>query len=285
MSVPAILPAGSCEEALSIAGQIMAQDAGDNGAQQAPAATVPPPPNGLASNSNYALYDDCKDLVGLSATIDVTEDIVLQSATGPTMGLNFQLNAYADQAKSAWQQYVVGLIGSELHGKINNWKYMGPGSGKPLKPLCNYSFNMMSLPSNYIIPAGYQIAISLLSDEHNKINGMTVQIIDRKGVANVSATKMLHEIGMTGEDMAPITSFHLVLVGPAHRNHATFSSGAGSFTYSAPSGLIVLSELPTCVIHPNGTAESSNSVYGPLAAGPGPSPSITQSFGVALQAK
>lgn len=261
----------------------MAQDAGDNGAQQAPASTVPPPARGLASNWNYALFDHCKVLVGLSATIHVTEAIVLQSATGPTMGFNFQLNAYANEAKSAWQQYVVGLIGSELHGKINNWKYMDPGSNRSLQPLCNYSFNLMLLPHKYIIPAWNQINISLLSDVHNKINGMTIRIIDGKGVDKLSVTIMLDEIGMTGEDMVPITSFHLILVGPASGNHAVFSSGAGSFTYSAPSGLTVLSELPRCVVHRNGTAESSNSVYGPLAKGP--SPRITQPFGVVHRVK
>jgi hypothetical protein len=267
----------------------MAQGAGGSGVQheapgtQTPVSTVLPPRGGLASNSNYALYDQCNFLVGLSATIDVSDDIVLQSATGSTMGFNFQLNAYAHQANSAWQQYVVGLIDSELHGKVNNWKYVGTGE-RPLQKLCDYSFNLASLRKEYVIPAGHQFIVSLLSDAISNINGMTVRIIDGKGAAVAGFTQLLLDIpGMTQCDLAPITAFHLVLVGPAGGNHAVFASGAGSFTYSAPSGLTVLSELPNCVVPRNGTAESSNSLYGPLAAGP--SPSITQSFGVAQRVR
>jgi hypothetical protein len=248
---------------------------------QAPASTVPPPrPGGLASNSNYALFDQCNPLVGISVAIDVTEDIVLQSATGPVMGFNFQLNAYADRDRSAWQQYVVGLIDSELHGKVNNWKYNGTKPGKrPLKELCNYSFNLVSVPTENVIPAGYQIAISLLSDRTSKINGMTVLITDGNGVVIVDFTQLLLDIPrMKKSHLAPVTAFHMVLVGPAGGYNAVFSSGAGSFTYSALSGLSARSQLPPCVVHRNGTGETSNSVYGALAVGS--SPSITQSFRV-----
>jgi hypothetical protein len=247
---------------------------------QAEVSTVPPPrPGGLASNSNYALCDQCNPLVGVSAKIEVSEDIVLQSATGPKMGFNFQLNAYADQSIGAWQQYVVGLIGSELHGKVNNWTYTGTEPGeKPLTKICNHKFDLITLPNANVIPAGYQIVISLLNDHEKKINGMAVRIVDPVRETIFHREQLLRRIGVALQDMAPITAFHLVLVGPAHGNQAVFSSGAGSFTYSAPSGLTVHSQLPKCVAHRNGTAEKSNGLYGTLAAGP--SPQITQTFGV-----
>lgn len=66
--------------------------------------TVPPPPSGLGSNSNYYLYSGCNPIVDLTVTINVTEDIVCQSTssntppctpqgTTPDKGFGFQLNA------------------------------------------------------------------------------------------------------------------------------------------------------------------------------------------------
>ena len=88
-------------------------------------AAVPPPANGLWSNSNYAIDEGGQDLAGLSVTIAVTQGITCQSATGSTLGFTFQLNAYSDETQSAWQQYVVKADGNQLELHINNWAATG----------------------------------------------------------------------------------------------------------------------------------------------------------------
>jgi hypothetical protein len=239
--------------------------------------TVPPPKNGLGSNSNYALDDGCSDLVGLSVTITLTTDLVVASSTGPTVGCNLQLNCYSDQSNSAWQQYVAGLIGAELHGKINNWKSVG--SQSPLQSLCDYQFPLTSVPTADTIPAGYQIMMTLLNDSNNNITGAAWEVINSQGTTIANVTQMITSIpGMTEADLAPIVACELVLVGPAGGHNAVLSSGAGTFVYASGSPMTVLQGLPSCVAHANGTAETANSVYGALAAGP--ATPITQTFGV-----
>ena len=65
------------------------------GAQAAVSDPVPVPAAGLGGNSNYILASDCNSLINVSVTINVTEDIVWQSASGQTDGFGFQLNAYS----------------------------------------------------------------------------------------------------------------------------------------------------------------------------------------------
>jgi hypothetical protein len=116
---------------------------------------VPPPSSGLGSNSNYIFYSNCKPLLGLSVTIQVSEDIVCQSASGSTVGFGFQLNAYSPMNEtSAWQQYVVALFGSELIGAVDNWPLSGNN-------IINDSFNLASVPNAKTLPAGYQLGITL----------------------------------------------------------------------------------------------------------------------------
>ncbi len=80
------------------------------------------------------------------------------------------------------------------------------------------------------------------------------------------------------DQFAPICAFELNLVGPYNSDKAIFSSGAGTFTYAAATPLTVLGNIPACAPFQFGTAETSNSVYGDLDAGP--SNVITQTFSI-----
>ena len=76
---------------------------------------------------------------------------------------------------------------------------------------------------------------------------------------------------------APINAFQLNLVGPIEGASAVLSSGAGSFTYSAETPLTVEDLVPAvCTSVKWATAETANSHYGPLDAGP--SNLFTQTF-------
>jgi hypothetical protein len=85
-------------------------------------------------------------------------------------------------------------------------------------------------------------------------------------------------LGLSASQIAPINAFELDLVGPGDGANAVFSSGAGTFIYAAATPLAVQSCLPPCTGTTEGTAETSNSVYGNLDAGP--SIVITQTFSI-----
>jgi hypothetical protein len=117
--------------------------------------TVPPPPLGLGGFSNYYLYSNCNPIVDLSVTIDVTEDIVCESTSTPPKGFGFQLNAYSPAGEtSAFQQYVIFLVGRELMGAVDNWPLNGPN-------IIDNIFNLTSVPEAVTLPAGYQLKIIL----------------------------------------------------------------------------------------------------------------------------
>ena len=182
---------------------------------------------GFGSNSNQLLFNNCNPILGVSVTIDVTQDIVCAIATGSTNGFGFQLNAYSPMnEKSAWQQYVIALWGKEITGAVDNWPLQGAN-------IINDIFNMVSLPTAKI-PAGYQLTISLQNDSDNNINGATYVVVDDTGktVANIVKT-----LNVGKSDLAPIIAFELNLVGPVNSEGAVLSSGAGTITYQATTAL------------------------------------------------
>jgi hypothetical protein len=224
--------------------------------------------------TNYRLaLPGCGDLLRVAAVIDVTEDIVCK-ATNAANGFNFQLNCYSSQANSAWQQYIVGLLGADLHAKIDNFRSTGPHV--PMKPIAQQQFSLLSLP-DLTLPKGYRITISLLNDASNNVDGVDFTIA-KQGATVAQKRVMLSEVGLKPAQLAPIVALELVLVGPAGGHTAVLKSGAGTFAYSAAAPMTAGAALPDCVAHRNGTAEQANTVYGPLPAQPGAS--FTQTFSV-----
>jgi hypothetical protein len=129
--------------------------------------TVPPPPSGLGSSSNYYLYTNCNPIVDLSVTINVTEDIVCRSTSPgtppctpegvtPDKGFGFQLNANSPSGETvSIQQYVIALWGGELIGMVDNWP-----QGLAASTIDDY-FSLTSVPEALTLPAGYQLKIIL----------------------------------------------------------------------------------------------------------------------------
>ncbi len=147
-----------------------------------PMPSMPAPASALGSNSNYILYNNCNPLIGLSVTIDVTQDIVCQSASGSTVGFGFQLNAYSPKNEtSAWQQYVIALFGNI--GAVDNWPVTGAN-------IINDFFNLTSTPSSKL-PAGYKLVISLENDQNSNITGATYVVIDAGGTTQANVTLAL----------------------------------------------------------------------------------------------
>ena len=230
----------------------------------------------LGGRSNYrmALAEGCGAIAGLSVTIDVAQDIVCKQ-TNPQNGFNFQLNCYSDEARSAWQQYIVGLLDTDLHCKVQNFRSTNPN--QPMTSMVDQQFTMASL-QNLTLPAGFKITTALQYGAGDMVTGADFTVVRRSG-QTLQKRVMLADLGLKPAQMARIVAFELVLVGPHGGHTAALTSGGGTFAYAAAAPLAAGATLPDCVAHQNGTAEQSNSVYGPLPAHPGAS--FSQTFSVA----
>jgi hypothetical protein len=94
--------------------------------------------------------------------------------------------------------------------------------------------------------------------------------------------KVTHSLlGAPAKNLAPISAFELNLVGRASGESTVFSSGGGTFTYSASTPLTVLNAEPTCTESNYFTGEKANSVYGPMDSGP--SDSLVQYFSIGTE--
>lgn len=232
--------------------------------------TVPAPHAGLGSNSNYIFSADCNDIDGVKIKIHVTQDIVCQSASGPTTGFGFQLNAYCPRGgKCAYQQYVIAVFENKIVGAVDNWPVRGSN-------LVNDFFDLADTRNN-TIPAGYEIEMSLGYDSYHNICSAEYKITDNHGHVRADVTKTIAKVpGANGSDLAPLSAFELDLVGPVNGEKAVCSSGAGTISYYSNSALTVLDSEPSCTETACVTAETTDSVYDQLDQGP--SKSYTQSF-------
>ncbi len=147
-----------------------------NPAPPLPIPEVPPPKDGLGSNSNYILFSQCNPLTGLSVTIQVTQDIVFESASGAVNGFGFQLNAFSPlNEQSAFQQYVILLVYDFIfHDQLRGAVEIFPSSGDNL---IEDMFELISLPST-TIPAGYVLQISLQNDASNNVIAATYTVTE-----------------------------------------------------------------------------------------------------------
>jgi len=246
-----------------------------------------PPSGGLRSASNYVLYSDCNQLSGVSITIDVTEDLVAAPPTaGEQHGFSFQLNAWSPQNTAnpqdpewiVWQQYVIGVRPTSIVGAVNNWTAASLAGEQTIN---SPTLLLLAPPQPDMIPAGTQLTIALLTDQHGNVNGVTFA-----ATPGQSHTLMLTSLtktsggAVTSADLAPIVAIELNLVGPGDGKFANLISGAGTITYAASNSLEPLPSLPPCIAPSSsrGTGESSTSIYGELPSTP--STTFTQSFGI-----
>ena len=125
---------------------------------------VPPPSNGLGSNSNYFLNNNCNNLNGVATTIGVSTGIVASA------GFGFQLNAYSPQNETcAVQQYVIVVDTSgQMTCIVNNWQNASSA-------LINNWVALYKLPSA-TLPAGYQCSIALQNDSNGNVTAATYTV-------------------------------------------------------------------------------------------------------------
>jgi Stigma-specific protein, Stig1 len=222
---------------------------------------VAAPASGLGSNHNYRLSDafyPCRNIVGLSVSFLVTQDIV---PTNPN-GFSLQLNAYSPAGQvNAWQQYGFQITNNSIKGFINNWQSL-------TSPLIGNVFTLYSLPSN-VLSSGQILVVTLQNDAFGNVTGARYQVKNTAGVVLVDHTEP------QPIDPAPIQSFEFDVVGPYSGQSTIFSSGAAEITYELPvppwgsQDLSVQNSAPASCLGINLiTKETSNSVYGQLSACP-----------------
>ena len=243
---------------------------------------APIPAGGLASGSNYFFADSSnRDIVNLTITIVISEDLATAAPTGANQnteaGFSFQLNCHSpidstnpsDSQWIVWQQYTV-MVRSEVDAWVNNWTAAGlNGSGITIAPSTT-TFSKLTKPN--VLPAGSTLTIALQWDSSG-VSGATFNLQPGGTLTTVSLIGQPLQGGgkVTTANLAPIVAFTLLLVGPEDSVHAHFISGAGSIFYSVNPNftlLTPLATLPTGVASYATTAETANSTYSQLPAGP-----------------
>lgn len=238
---------------------------------------APIPTKGLGSNSNYFLYSPnpqsggCNNLIGLSVTIIVDQDIV---AIPGSNGFGFQINAYSAKGDyDGAQQYVVLVdpnLGSQIWCMVDNWESKS-------QQLVNIMNELAPLPGDSL-PTGYKLTISLINDEFARITGATYVLVDNLG--NIVGNHTISFSDRPAEDLAPIVAFQMNFVGDINGATTTLASGAGTITYTASNLMSVLNTEPACVDWDFSTVEAANSAYGFLPSAP--SQTFTQSFELSI---
>jgi hypothetical protein len=224
----------------------------------------------LSSNNNANLVDNCQNLQNLTVTLDVTEDLVTLGNTG----FSLQVNSYPQPASQSqgqtlnWFQYIIYVLQNSLWYEIQYWA-VGSSSWPPgYTPNPNTTPWLPALPSDYFltqfgsvsnnqIPAGSVMQIQLANDSSGNVTSATFSVTDPGG--NVSSNTFNFPAGA----VYPIYGFQVDIVGPGSGAPCSFTSGAGTLTYSVSPGTLSVQDASSrCGGSQPGTAESSNVVYG-----------------------
>lgn len=243
---------------------------------------VPPPPQGLISNYNYFLKDHGNNLRDVSVTINFDSDF-----RSSANGFGFQLNCYSEEDTGIitnWQQYLIYVApgSNQLVSMIDNWGGSAADPSNPYWQVVNYQQAFATLPSNDLIPAGYQLTIALNYDSNDNVTGATYTVTDNTGSVqaitnSVVGQPLVSSSGTaTASDLAPVVSFTFNIGGFLNSTTAALTSGVGTVTYSSSSPLTPTPTEPMFTIFDDGTAENANLIFTPLPRAP--SSSITQSF-------
>ena|SRR5713101_841567 len=210
-----------------------------------------------------------------------------------------------------WFQYIVIVAGNQVSFEIQYWanakSYQtgGPGGNPPeirwppgytpdppgtspwlpVFPNAAIEGKVVGSRSSNMVPAGSVITIQLATDSSANVTGATFYITDPNGkVQSASTQPWQHYAGKTEPSnyaLFPIYGFQADLVS-APGLKCTFTTGAGTLTYSVSPGVLSVQSGNTCGGAQPGTAENSNVVY-QEGVWPASGPTVRQSFAVPPQ--
>jgi hypothetical protein len=221
---------------------------------------------------NYVLQNGGDALDGVSVTIKIKTDFV-SSANG----YSFQLNCNSPNASDVttqWQQFLIftNAGSNQLIASVQTW--FGPSVSDLLN---NIQVPLATLPGT-TLPAGYSMNITLnyynatpdFNDPSSLVAGATFTVSDNHGnsIGNTTITIIGNDLASTGNpatvaNLAAIDTMQLNIGGWENSTRAALTGGTGEITYDAAVPLSAQWGLPSYV-HLIGTAESSNTVFGPL---------------------
>jgi len=212
----------------------------------------------LGSNS-------CTPLTGVEATVTVTHDIIVASATKGYNGFSMQLNANGPSSglrpsQLNWQQFVIEVGQGSVQGFTQQWP-SGHVKVKGIYPANSVTMGAPSSIKNKLltIHAGTTFKWELAIDSKGNVESATYSAKDTVGTKYAPVTEHIPE-----EDRAPIYSLTMDIVCESNACATTFQTGAGTITYTAKS-FSASYDFPSCAQN-SGTGENSNMRYGPLKA-------------------
>jgi Tachylectin len=234
--------------------------------------------------NNTILVNGCQNLANLTVTLQVTQDLI----TVNNDGFSLQLNSYPQPGLTSqgepldWFQYIIYVLDNQLSWEIQYWANAksysstqrwppgytpNPPNTSPWLPAISNDYTLTtfgSAPSSQI-PAGSTMQIQLTSDVSGNVTSATFKVTDPRGNVSVGQYSFLPGAKF------PIYGFQLDIVGPGGLKYATFSSGAGTLTYSVSQGALAIQDASTrcgSASQPP-TGESSNTIYGEVTPASG----------------
>jgi hypothetical protein len=225
--------------------------------------------NFAVPNGGYNGYvvgnNQCKPLTGVTATLEVTQDIVVDTSTCSNNSFSFQLNANGPAAgltasQLTWQQFVieVNADGQSVEGFTQIWPLSTPTGTGPGQVWITNNPQSMGQPKGLpTIPAGAVFKWALQTDSAGNVDSVKYSAYDQIGTAYTSVTEYIPQGSPT-----PIVSLNFDIVGSGSPAgcQTTFRSGAGYIIITANEAFTNPYSSPTCAQN-SLTAEDSNSVY------------------------
>jgi hypothetical protein len=266
----------------------------------------------LSGANNSVLVDNCQNLFNLTVQLQVTEDLVTLGDTGFSLQLNCypQIGAITPNAtpqtgsgQLSWFQYLLTVANNQITFEIQYWAFgahsyqnAGPGGNPPavwwppgytpnpantspwlpVFPNVAATGTVVGSTSSNQVPAGSVITIKLATDSSGNITGATFSITDPSGSTSTQPWQQFAGQPEPANFAAfPIYGFQVNVVSPPS-SACTFTSGAGTLTYSVSPGVLSVQTVNTCGGSQPGTGENSNIVY--QAMSPTSGSTISQSF-------
>ena len=242
-------------------------------AAPATSSNVPPPKDGLESNSNYIFVSkNASPILDLSVEINVNEDLHVSSS-----GVSFQVSCLTPNPKSATdlaeQQFTFSFDGTEFIGSVDTLTASNLNtSTAQLQSSFHQNLTLATDPAHQgFIPSGTTFTIVILNDEHGSVTAASFEISQGETGIDVGRT-----ISLTGAT-APINGFTFAIVGSGSGSKGEFTGGKGTVVYSGATAFGPVNVLPAGAIFEQ-TAETGNSVYGELSGTP--NTALTQTWSV-----
>jgi hypothetical protein len=252
-----------------------------------PLAGLPVGTNWLTTDWNYFLYSGGAPLTGVTAVINIDENLTID----PEYGAGFQLNCYSQvepRKDDFWQQFVF-----EIDASTNQvWAVIAGWSGQGIhdefvffwgpEPVCTLDSGVIpagcifeiqvhaggaSFPGNNITGATFSVYQNVLVDGH-----FAEQMLLGTQLLNIIGQKLWVDGVMTSnkatyEDCQPIVAMTFNVSSSGGGNPALLSGASGSVTISASQALTALNTEPAPLNFLKGdqeTGENSNVICAQL---------------------